>query len=93
MKNKINDSISFLLAEYKRLKLKEQNKTISKEEKEAFTLFHRLIFNLKRLIQKLPGGSSKLASYVAGLFLIKEEIDVERLLNEGESYVEELLQD
>jgi hypothetical protein len=27
------------------------------------------------------------------LFLIKEEIDVERLLNEGESYVEELLQD
>ena len=35
MKNKINDSISFLLDEYKRLKLKEQNKTISKEEKEA----------------------------------------------------------
>lgn len=35
MKNKINDSISFLLAEYKRLKLKEQNKIISKEEKEA----------------------------------------------------------
>ena len=35
MKNKINDSISFLLAEYRRLKLMEQNKTISKEEKEA----------------------------------------------------------
>ena len=35
MKNKINDSISFLLAEYKRLQLKEQDKTISKEEKEA----------------------------------------------------------
>ena len=35
MKNKINDSVSFLLAEYKRLKLKEQNKIISKEEKEA----------------------------------------------------------
>ena len=35
MKNKIKDGISFLLAEYTRLKLKEQNKTISKEEKEA----------------------------------------------------------
>ena len=35
MKNKINVSVSFLLAEYKRLKLKEQNKKISKEEKEA----------------------------------------------------------
>ncbi|MDC0057257.1 hypothetical protein OAJ74_03775 [Alphaproteobacteria bacterium] len=35
MKNNINDSISFLLAEYKRLKLKKQNKKISKEEKET----------------------------------------------------------
>ena len=35
MKNKINESISFLLAEYKRLKLKEKDKTISNEEKEA----------------------------------------------------------
>ena len=73
--------------------LKKTSQLKTKDEKEAFTLFHRLIFNLKRLIQKLPGGSSKLASYTAGLFLIKEEIDVERLLNEGESYVEEILQD
>ena len=35
MKNNINDSISFLLAEYKRLKLKEKDKIISKEEKET----------------------------------------------------------
>ena len=73
--------------------LKKTSQLKTADEKEAYTLFHRLIFNLKRLIQKLPGGSSKLASYAAGLFLIKEEIDVERLLNEGESYVEELLQD
>ena len=73
--------------------LKKTSQLKTKDEKEAFTLFHRLIFNLKRLIQKLPGGSYKLASYAAGLFLIKEEVDVERLLNEGESYVEELLQD
>ena len=73
--------------------LKKTSQLKTTDEKEAFTLFHRLIFNLKRLIQRLPGGSSKLASYAAGLFLIKEEIDTERLLNEGESYVEELLQD
>ena len=73
--------------------LRKSSSLKTREEKEAYTLFTRLIFNLKRLIQKLPGGSSKLASYAAGLFLIKEEIDVERLLNEGESYVEELLQD
>ena len=73
--------------------LRKHSSLKTTEEKESYTLFTRLIFNLKRLIQKLPGGSSKLASYAAGLFLIKEEIDVERLLNEGESYVEEILQD
>ena len=73
--------------------LKKTSQLKTKDEKDSFTLFHRLIFNLKRLIQKLPGGSSKLASYAAGLFLIKEEIDTERLLNEGEEYVEELLHD
>ena len=73
--------------------LRKSNTLKTSDEKKAYTLFHRLVFNLKRLIQKSPGGSSKLASYTAGLFLIKEQIDVERLLNEGESYVEEILQD
>ena len=73
--------------------LRKYNTLKTKDEKDSYTLFHRLIFNFKRLIQKLPGGSSKLASYAAGLFLIKEEIDTERLLNEGEEYVEEILQD
>ena len=35
MNKKINASISFLLAEYKRLKLKKENRIISKEEKET----------------------------------------------------------
>ena len=35
MKNKISDSIKFLLAEYKRLRLKKKNKKISIEEKKA----------------------------------------------------------
>jgi len=35
MNKQINESINFLLAEYKRLKLKEKNKTILKEEKET----------------------------------------------------------
>ena len=35
MNKQINESINFLLAEYKRLKLKEKNKNILKEEKET----------------------------------------------------------
>ena len=42
------------------------------EEKSAYTIFHRLVFGIKRIIQKLPGGRSVAASYAAALFLIKE---------------------
>ena len=41
-------------------------------EKAAYTVFHRLVFNIKRLLQKAPGGGSKLAQYATALFLIKE---------------------
>lgn len=37
------------------------------EEKSAYTPFHRLVFNVKRLI---PGG--KIGSYASALYLIKE---------------------
>jgi len=44
------------------------------EEKSAYTLFHRLVFNIKRLIQKLPGSlTRKLGSWASALYLIKEE--------------------
>tara|TARA_B100001173_G_C15520022_1_gene350888 strand:- start:39 stop:185 length:147 start_codon:yes stop_codon:yes gene_type:complete len=42
MNKQINESIKFLLDEFKRLKLKENNNTITKEEKETLkkiTLF------------------------------------------------------
>jgi hypothetical protein len=42
------------------------------EEKEAYSIFNRLAFNLKRILNKLPFGKSALASYAAALFLIKE---------------------
>ena len=45
MNKQINESINFLLAEYKRLKLKEKNKTISKEEKETLKKLESFIVN------------------------------------------------
>ena len=44
------------------------------EEKSAYNTFHRLVFNLKKLIAKVPGGGSKLASYASALYLIKEHL-------------------
>ena len=41
-------------------------------QKDAYTVFHRLVFNLKRILQKLPLGQTRLATYAAALYLIKE---------------------
>lgn len=44
----------------------------SAEQKEAYTYLHRLVFNMKRILAKLPGGDNKLKSLVAALYLVKE---------------------
>ena len=53
------------------LKKKSRLKTIA--EKDAYTMMHRLVWKLKRLMEKVPFGKSRLASYAAALWLIKEE--------------------
>ena len=42
------------------------------EQKNAYTFLHRLVFNMKKIINKLPGGESKLKSFVSAYFLIRE---------------------
>ena len=54
----------------------KSKKISSSEEKSAFTTFHRLVFNIKKLLEKIPGGSSRIASYAAALFLLKEKYDL-----------------
>lgn len=46
------------------------------EQKSAYTAFHRLVFNIKRLLAKVPGGGSSIASYAAALYLIKEKLEL-----------------
>jgi hypothetical protein len=52
--------------------IKKSSELQTGAEKDAYSYLHRLVFNLKKLINKLPGGESKLKSLVAALFLIKE---------------------
>lgn len=42
-------------------------------EKKSWDKFHIIIRNLKRLLAKLPGGSTKIASFAAAMWLIREE--------------------
>ena len=42
-------------------------------QKKTYTLFHKLVFNIKRILEKVPFGKSRIASYAAALYLLKEE--------------------
>jgi len=57
---------------------------LQKKQRDAFGIFDLMILNLKKLLAKVPGGSSRLASYAAALFLIKEfnEFSEDSLLTE-----------
>jgi len=55
---------------------KKLRKPETTEEKSAYNPFHRIVFNIKKLIAKAPGGSTRIASYASALFLIKEKYDI-----------------
>lgn len=42
------------------------------EEKSKYNIFHKLVFNIKRLLNVIPFGKTTIASYLAALYLIKE---------------------
>tara|TARA_B100000795_G_scaffold240591_1_gene202851 strand:- start:511 stop:1134 length:624 start_codon:yes stop_codon:yes gene_type:complete len=42
------------------------------EEKAAYTVLHKLVFNIKKLMGKVPGLRTKLGTYAAALFLLKD---------------------
>lgn len=44
----------------------------SSRDKDAFGKFDLMVLKLKKLMAKIPGGQTKLASYAAALWLIKE---------------------
>lgn len=51
--------------------LKKTSTLKTSEEKDAYTYLTRLVFNMKKIINKI-GGENKLKSFVAALFLVKE---------------------
>lgn len=52
-------------------------------DKKVYNMFHKLVFNFKRLLGKIPFGRSKLGSYAAALLLLKDHTEMsEELLGE-----------
>ena len=57
--------------------LRKTKDLVTAKEKDAYTVLHRFVFNLKRLINIIPGGKSKLGTYAAALgLLLKEQKDI-----------------
>ena len=59
----------------KRVKIPGTNKatplnTIA--ERNAYTVLHKLVFNIKKIFEKVPGLRTKLGTYAAALFLLKD---------------------
>jgi len=63
--------------------LKKAKDLTTETERESFTLLHRLIFNCKRIMGKIPFVRSQLGTYATALFLLKEHYKIENL-PEGE---------
>jgi hypothetical protein len=52
------------------------------EEKDAYDMLDRLVFSLKRLLAKVPGGKSKLASLAAAYWLVKESYETQEVVTQ-----------
>ena len=42
------------------------------EQKAAYTILHKLVFNIKKIFSKVPGLRTKVGTYAAALFLLKD---------------------
>jgi hypothetical protein len=66
----------------------KRKKFTTKAQSKSWGVFDIMVANLKKLLAKVPGGSSRLASYAAALYLIKEHqhFTDESLLSEDMTY-------
>jgi len=66
------DAYEYGIVDENGVALRHSSELTTDEEKASYTPFHRLIFKLKRLMEKIPGGKSFVGRYGAALLLIKE---------------------
>lgn len=56
-------------------------------QKDAYNYLQRIVFSLKKLINKLPGGESQLKNLVAAFYLVKEAYSSKaKKINEEQLY-------
>lgn len=62
------------------------------DEKSSYTILHKLVFNIKRIFSKVPILKTKLGTYAAALFLLKDTFKEEAEFEKIEKFLmEEIL--
>lgn len=55
--------------------LKKRKSLNTPQEKAAYTVLDTLVWNIKKIIEKIPAGKTRLGSFAAALFLLKEKYE------------------
>ena len=72
------DAYKFGIIDDKGNRIREDNSTRPKVElttgtlKNSYTILHKLVFNIKKIFEKVPGLRTKVGTYAAALFLLKD---------------------
>ena len=74
MKYESTDAYKFGIIDKKGKALRKSADLTSTKEKASYTMLHRMVFKIRRLMEKIPGG--RFVNYAAALFLLKEQKDV-----------------
>jgi hypothetical protein len=69
-------ALGIIDARGKELKKMSQLNTV--QERDSYTILHRMIFRIKKIIEKVPQDSRKIATFAAALALIKEHYNTEQ---------------
>jgi hypothetical protein len=67
------DAFKLGIIDAKGKNIRKANTLQTSKERDAYTYLNRLVFNVKKIINRLPGGESKMKSLVAALWLVKEQ--------------------
>jgi len=81
MDYKKTDAFKFGIIDNKGKALRKSADLESIKEKASYTMLHRMVFKIRRLMEKIPGG--RFVNYAAALFLLKEQKDARIWTDDG----------
>lgn len=73
-----SDAFKFGIIDKKGNRIKKENSSkpavelTTGELKNSYTILHKLVFNIKKIFSKVPGIKTKVGTYAAALFLLKD---------------------